>query len=150
MRRSGPRMTSVGFRRGSIQPPRLFGQHDRNAVADRIGELGGTRDQLLLLAVVFQGALGERANQDFEQLGIDAAGGTVGCHDGFRVGRADLSTTSPPSNHSRAITATRVVNGGIGTPHHCNLVSPSVSPRASSISVNATKISARVLRSCAS
>src|SRR3954452_23680275 len=90
----------------SIQPPRLFGQHDRNAVADRIGELGGARDQLLLLAVVFKRALGERADQDFEQLGIDAAGGTVGCHDGFRVGRAERSTTSPWSNHSPAATAT--------------------------------------------
>src|SRR5262249_2135402 len=33
----------------SLQPPRFLGQHDRNAVADRIGELGGARDQLLLL-----------------------------------------------------------------------------------------------------
>src|SRR2546426_11581840 len=92
--------------RASIQPARLFGQHDRNAVTDRIGELGGARDQLLFLAIVFKRALGERADEDFEQLGIDAASGAVGCHNGFRVGRADLSTTSPRSNHSHAITAT--------------------------------------------
>src|SRR5947199_3070909 len=96
---ASPGMTKEKVRsRFSIQPARLFGQHDRNAVADWISELGGARDQLLLLAVVFERALGERADEDFEQLGIDAAGGTVGCHGGFRVGRADLSTTSPPSN----------------------------------------------------
>src|SRR5437588_10749623 len=72
-----PRMTTVSFLRFSIQPARLFRQHDRNAVADRIGELGGARDQLLLLAVVFERALGERSDEDFEQLGIDAAGGAV-------------------------------------------------------------------------
>src|SRR3979490_234561 len=110
---SSPRMTTVSFLRASIQPARLFGQHDRDAVADRIAELGGARDQLLLLAVVFERALGERADEDFEQLGIDAAGGAVGCHDGFRVGRADLSTTSPPSNHSRAITATTSLQLGL-------------------------------------
>src|SRR5438270_13478316 len=107
--------TSPAMTNSSIQPPRLFGQHDRNAVADRIGELGGARDQLLLLAVVFERALGERADEDFEQLGIDAAGGAVGCHDGFQVGRANLSTTSPPSNHSRAITATGACPAKVGT-----------------------------------
>ena len=35
-----------------LQPPRFLGQHDRDAVADRIGELGGARDQLLLVGVV--------------------------------------------------------------------------------------------------
>src|SRR5215218_11066339 len=64
--------------RWSIQPPRLFRQHDRDAVADRVGELGGTRDQLLLLGVVFKRALGQRADQDFQELRIDAAGGTFG------------------------------------------------------------------------
>src|SRR2546423_15524517 len=62
-----------------IQLARLFGQHDRNAVADRIGELGGARDQLLLLAVIFERPLGEWAHEDFEQFRIDAAGGTIGC-----------------------------------------------------------------------
>src|SRR5476649_2137092 len=70
----------------SVQPPRLFGQHDRNAVADRIGELGGARNELLLFGVVFQHALGQRTDQDFQKLRIDAAGGTVGgrgaAHDG--------------------------------------------------------------------
>src|SRR5262249_30732290 len=61
----------------SLQRACLFGEHDRNAVADRIGELGGARDQLLSLGVVFERALGERADEDFEQFGIDAAGGPV-------------------------------------------------------------------------
>src|SRR3954454_14051691 len=68
--------------RASIQPSRLLGQHDRNAVADRVGELGGARDQLLTLAIVFERALGERTYEDLEQLGIDTAGGTFSCgHD---------------------------------------------------------------------
>src|SRR6266700_6280836 len=64
--------------RRSIELAGFLGQHDRNAVADRIGELGGARDQLLLGGVVFERALGQRADQDLEQLGIDAADGTVG------------------------------------------------------------------------
>src|ERR1700754_2862409 len=60
---------------GLVQPPRFLGQHDRNAVADRVGELRGARDQLLTLAVIFERALGERADQDFEQFRVDAAGG---------------------------------------------------------------------------
>src|SRR5437660_10906993 len=62
----------------SIQPARFFGQHDRDAVADRIGELGGARDQLLLLRIVFERALGQRADQNFQELRIDAAGGALG------------------------------------------------------------------------
>src|SRR3954471_15285785 len=85
----------------SIQPPRLFGQHDRNAVADRIRELGGARDQLLLLAVVFKRALGERAYQDFEKLRIDAGGGTFG-HDGFRLtAQASTSRTAIAASSRR-------------------------------------------------
>src|SRR5262249_27253767 len=64
--------------RGSIQPARLFGQHDRDAGANRIGELGGARDQLLLLGIVFERAFGQRADQNFQELRIDAAGGGVG------------------------------------------------------------------------
>src|SRR5262245_44207822 len=75
-----------------IKPPRFLGQHDRNAVADRVGELGGSGDQLLLLAVVFEGALGEWAHQDFEELRIDAAGGTFG-HVGFQL-MAQASTSA--------------------------------------------------------
>src|SRR6185369_12097149 len=106
----------------SIQPPRFLGQHDRNAVADRIGELGGARDQFLLLAVVFERALGQRAHENFEKLRIDTGGGTFG-HIGFRL-MAHAST-------SRAAIAAA----------HCSLVSPSVWLFASSISVSATRIS---------
>src|ERR1700692_1157775 len=62
----------------SIERTRLLGQHDRNAVADRIGELGRARDQFLLVLVVFERALCQRADQDLEQLGIDAAGRAIG------------------------------------------------------------------------
>src|ERR1700688_3775224 len=62
----------------SVDPAGFLGQHDRDAVADRIGQLGGARDQLLLLRVVFERALGQRADQDFKQLRIDTVGGTVG------------------------------------------------------------------------
>src|ERR1044071_5940119 len=113
----------------SIQLARLFGQHDRDAVADRVGELGGARDQLLLLGVIFEPPLGERAHENFEQFWIDAAGGTVGCHDRFRV----MSGTIARLGQS-----------------YCNFVSPSFSLLASSISVSATRISARVFRSGAS
>src|SRR4029078_1675122 len=73
----------------SIQPPRFLGQHDRDAIADRIGELGGARDQLLLVAVAFQRTLGDGADQHLEQLRIDAAGGAVG----RRVGHGALQST---------------------------------------------------------
>src|SRR3954452_21014714 len=71
---SSPGVTVVAVS-ASVQPPRFLRQHDRDAVADRISELGGARDQLLLLGVVLQRALGQRAHQDFEQLRIDGAGG---------------------------------------------------------------------------
>src|SRR6516165_7855983 len=64
--------------RRSIQPARFFGQHDRDAVADRIGELGRARDQLLFLRIVFERTLGQRADQNFQELRINAAGGPLG------------------------------------------------------------------------
>src|SRR5215204_552816 len=106
----------------AFQLARFLRQHDRNAVADRVGELGRAGDQLLLLGVIFQRALGQRADQDFQELRIDAAERSVG--DG---GAHDFSLS-----------------------RYCNGVS-SVDPvLASSISVSATSTSARVLRSCAS
>ncbi len=66
-----------GGRPRSFDGARLFRQHDRNAVADRISELGRAGDQLLLLGVVFERARGERADQDFKQFGIDRAGRAV-------------------------------------------------------------------------
>jgi len=69
--------SQAGTGRKSLQLARFLGQHDRDAVADRIGELGGARNQLLPGGVVFEPALGQRANQNFEQLWIDAAGRTV-------------------------------------------------------------------------
>src|SRR5437879_4927362 len=57
----------------SLDLPRLFRQHDRNAVADRVGELGGARDQFLPGRIEFERALGHRTDQDFQQLWIDGA-----------------------------------------------------------------------------
>src|SRR5215831_19120830 len=69
---------TAGLERASIQPARFFRQHDRDAGADRIGELGGARDQLLFLRIIFERALGQRADQNFQELRIDAAGGALG------------------------------------------------------------------------
>src|SRR5579875_4144385 len=49
------------------QFPRLAGQHHRHAAADGIGEAGGAADQLLLVAVIAQHALGQGADQDLQQ-----------------------------------------------------------------------------------
>src|SRR5262249_35387470 len=100
-----------------VERPRLVGEHDRDTVTDRVGELGGAADQLLALGVVFERRLGERTDQDLEKLRVDDAG------------RAD----------------------GIAHPSpHCNERLPPPSLRASDVSVIATSVSARLLRSGAS
>src|SRR5947209_6207452 len=53
------------------QGARLVDQHDRNAIADRISEPRLLADQLLRLTVVAQRPLGQRADQDFQQLRVD-------------------------------------------------------------------------------
>ena len=53
--------------------PRLAHQHDRNAVADGIGEPGLAADQLAGRRIILQRPVGRRADQDFQQLRIDAA-----------------------------------------------------------------------------
>src|ERR1700758_2621428 len=58
---------------------RLLRQHDRDAVADRISELGRARDQLLLGRIEFERSLGHGADQDFQELGIDGVFGAFGC-----------------------------------------------------------------------
>ena len=55
-----------------VEPPRFVRQHDRDAVADRVGELGGAADQLLALGVVFERRLGQRADQNLQELRIEA------------------------------------------------------------------------------
>src|SRR5262249_29600724 len=60
------------------QPPRLVDQHDGDPVADRIGEPGLVADQLLRLAVIPQGRLGQRADEDFEKARIDLGGALHG------------------------------------------------------------------------
>src|ERR1700733_11475504 len=50
---------------------RLVDQHDRDAVADRVGEAGLVADQLLGRAVVAQRRLGQRAGPGLQELGVD-------------------------------------------------------------------------------
>src|SRR5580692_67515 len=111
----------------SIQPPRFIGQHDRDAVADRIGELGRARDQLLFLRVIFQRTLGQRTDQDFKKFWIDGSGG--------RRGHRMFAPVQPHTKPSPACGGEKI---------YCSGVSPEVLLFASSISVTATKISARV------
>src|SRR6185312_12768583 len=113
-----------------------FRQHDRNAVADREGELGAARDQLLPVGVVFERPLGQRADQDFQQLRIDRAGGRPV----WRGGGHRENSVHALIPRARREHASPYCNGG----------SPSVFFLARSISVMATRISARVFRSGAS
>src|SRR5579859_1434508 len=112
----------------SIDRPRLFLQHDRNAVADRIGELGRMRDQFVVLLIPDQRLLGLGTDQDLQQLGIRLLVRTVG---------------------RRAVNGSGPLEAGPASAY-CSGVSPDVLLLASSISVTAIKISARVFRSGAS
>src|SRR3546814_20760232 len=47
-------------------------QHDRNAVADREGQLVCLADEFLLFAVMAQRAFAQRADQNFKQAGFHA------------------------------------------------------------------------------
>src|SRR5690242_15495489 len=61
-----------------VQPPRLIDQHNLNAVADRKGELGLTRDQLLSRRVIFQRTLGEWTDQNLQELRVDTVRRPIG------------------------------------------------------------------------
>src|SRR5580704_2645053 len=61
----------------SIEPAGFFRQHDGDAVADRVGELCGARDQLLLGGVVFEWPLGQRAHENLQKFRIDGVGRAV-------------------------------------------------------------------------
>src|SRR6516162_1658080 len=61
----------LGRRLVVAQTPRFVDQHDRDAVADRIGEPRLLADQLLGLAVIAQRRLGQRTDEDLEQPRID-------------------------------------------------------------------------------
>src|SRR3990170_8606173 len=56
-----------------VELARFLGQHDGNAVTDRIGEARGTADQLLTLGVVVERGFGQGTDQDLQQLWIEAA-----------------------------------------------------------------------------
>src|SRR5690554_2764294 len=56
-----------------LQSSSLLRQHDRNAIADRIGELCFPRDQFLAHSVVFERRLGNRTDENFKQRWVDGA-----------------------------------------------------------------------------
>src|SRR5579872_734071 len=112
----------------SIDRPRLLLQHDRNAVADRIGELGRMRDQFVVLLIPDQRLLGLGTDQDFQQFGIGFFVRAIG----WRCAHGSVP-----------------FEAGVGLVY-CSGVSPGVLLLASSISVTAIKISALVFRSGAS
>ena len=65
-------LKSGGLRARSVfELAGFFLQHDRDAVADRVGEPGRARDQFLLRPVVFEPPLGDGADQNFQELRID-------------------------------------------------------------------------------
>src|SRR4051794_13573898 len=88
-------MRPARLSRRSIQPARVLGQHDRDAIADRIGKLGGAGNELLPFRIVFERPLGEGADEDFEELGIDAAGGLLRAHEGNSNGGVAGSIATP-------------------------------------------------------
>src|SRR5262245_32276853 len=57
----------------SIQSTRLFREHNGDTVANWVGELGRARNELLAGRVVFERTLGQGADEDFQQLRINAA-----------------------------------------------------------------------------
>src|SRR4051794_20802462 len=63
--------TAAPARTVSLDLARFFRQHDRNAVADRVREFGGSRDQLLTGRIEFQRSLGQRTDQNLQQFWID-------------------------------------------------------------------------------
>src|SRR5690348_14297340 len=74
-----------------FQFPRLVDQHDRDAVADRIGEPGLVADKFLPRFVIAKRALGQRADEDFQELAVDrmaAAGIGTGIFSGIVHGFA--------------------------------------------------------------
>src|SRR6516165_4921042 len=103
-----------GLRRGLrrllvvAQPPRLVDQHDRDAVADRIGEPRLLADQLLGFAVVAQRRLAQRTDEDLEQSRVDfrcpfhaVLPGPIARVNAARRGRR-APGSAPPSRPSRS------------------------------------------------
>ncbi len=66
-----PRLLRGADALARVELARFLGQHDGNAVADRVGEARGAADQLLALGVVVERGLGQRTDQDLEQLRIE-------------------------------------------------------------------------------
>ena len=54
----------------NVDFPRFFRQHDRNALANRIGKPGGFADQLLRFAVIDERLFRHRADQNLQQCRI--------------------------------------------------------------------------------
>ena len=80
---------------GSVELPRLFLQHDRDAVADRVGQMRGLRDQLLPMGVIAERAMGHGADQRLQHAAVD--GMSLGRrHDVGPVAHCIVSSGAPP------------------------------------------------------
>src|SRR5262245_65971367 len=77
-----------------FEPARFFRQHDRYAVADRIGELGLTRNQFVAFGVIFERPLCQRADENFQQFRMDAIRRRFGRRDGGDEGLTFISIWS--------------------------------------------------------
>src|SRR5690606_31401533 len=118
----GPRDEPEDDGRGrELERPRLFREHDGDAVADGVGQAGALADQLALLAVVVQRTPGHRADQDFQQARVDRGGygefvahGQAYCTDG-----GSPSPLSTASISSRAVSASRRSDRVAASTRHC-------------------------------
>src|ERR1700733_13587373 len=62
-----------------VELARLFRQHDRHAIPDRIGEPRGPRNELLPNRIVSELRTRHRANKDLEEASVDFRPGRVVC-----------------------------------------------------------------------
>src|SRR6516162_4515320 len=111
------RRRGLGWLLVVAQPPRLIDQHDRDAVADRVGEPRLLADQLLRFAVVAQRPLGQRTDQDLEQTWVDFVGCFHAClhglqSSGLNAARRGRRATGPSSPSRRVRSAAARVRRG--------------------------------------
>src|SRR5437764_4502989 len=69
-RRAGMMTTKLIGSQRRLDLARLVGPHDRDAVADRIGQAVAPADQFLRFLVIFERSLAQRADQDIKQSGV--------------------------------------------------------------------------------
>src|ERR1700733_4211606 len=72
-----------GERPSLVELARLFRQHDRDAIPDRIGEPRGARNELLPNRIVSELRTRHWANKDLEEASVDFGPGRVVCRRGL-------------------------------------------------------------------